>query len=128
MPVGNQISVGTYKVNGDGTLSLVSNSEVTTGINSSAALAFDPTGTYLAVAGTGGLQLYSLGSDGTLTQSAAPQDIGVNFVDVAWDDSNHVFATASSQLYVFTSASGALTAAPGSPHSGGSALAVLPLH
>ncbi len=127
VPVGNQISVGLYKINGDGSITLVSNSGVNTPINTMVALNFDPTGKYLAAAGNGGLQIYSVSSSGTLTAVGSTQDTGVNFADVTWDKSNHVFATSSSQLYVFTSNNGALTPAPGSPYGGGAGLAVLPL-
>jgi len=125
--VGNQIAVGIYKINADGTISLVPNSGVTTAISATAALGFDPSGSYLAVAGTGGVQIYMLNSAATLTPVGTAQDASVNFASVAWDKSNHVFATSSSQLYVFSSNSGALTPASGSPYGGGAALTVLPL-
>ena len=91
------------------------------------ALSFDPTGNYLAVAGNGGLQIYSMSSGGALTAVGGAQDASVDFADVAWDKSNHLFATSSSQLYVFSSSNGTLTPASGSPYGGGAGLAVLPL-
>lgn len=124
---GNQTYIGIYNVNVDGTLYLIPNSGVTTASTNSVAINFDPTGNLLAVAGNGGVQTYALTSAGMLTPVATPQDAGVSFAYVAWDKSNHVFATSSSQLYVFNSNNGALTPANGSPYGGGSGLAVLPL-
>ena len=127
--VGNQTFVGIYNVGSDGTLSLIPNSGVTTASTSkdTVAINFDPTGNFLAVAGNGGVQTYALTSGGILTPVTAPQDAGVRFAYVAWDKSNHAFATSSNQLYIFNSNQGTLTLAPGSPHSGGPGLAVLPL-
>jgi WD40 repeat protein len=125
--VGNQTYVGIYNVNSDNSLTLVPNSGVTTASTSTLALNFDPTGTYLAVAGNGGVQTYTLTSTGTLTAVASPQDAGVSFTSVAWDKSNHVFATSSSGLYVWNAKNGMLSGAAGSPYPGGAGLTVLPL-
>jgi len=124
--------IGTYKINSDGSLTPVTNSMATTASNggtngqSTVAINFDPTGTYLAVAGNGGVQTFSLGSSGLLTAAGSAQDAGTAFLNVGWDKSNHVFATTSSQLYVWTSNNGNLSPVSGSPYSGGAGLAVLP--
>ncbi len=125
--VGNQTYVGIYNVNSDSSLTLVPNSGVTPASTSTLSLNFDPTGSNLAVAGNGGVQTYMLNSGGTLTPVASPQDAGVSFIAVAWDKSNHVFATTSTQLYVWNANNGMLSGASGSPYPGGTALAVLPL-
>ena len=132
----NQPFVVTYTINSDGTLTAVSNSQVapasTSSIGNSAsfnaiAVGFDPSGSVLAVAGNGGIQTYSLNGSGMLTPVGAPLNAGVSFQNVAWDNSSHVFATSSSQLYVYSSTSGMLTPATGSPYAGDQELAVLPL-
>lgn len=127
--VGNESYVVIYTINSDGTLSPVSNSQVKTASSDQnhVALNFDPTGTSLAVAGDGGVQTYSLNGSGMLTPVSAPLSAGVIFQNVAWDNSGHVFATSSTQLYVYNSTSGVLTPAAGSPNAGDQNLAVLPL-
>jgi 6-phosphogluconolactonase (cycloisomerase 2 family) len=123
--------VGLYKINFDGTLIALPSSVVTTASNTTSngklAINFDPTGTYLAVAGNGGVQTLLLNSNGILPPVGKPQDAGVDFQSVAWDQSNHVFATSQTQLYVYNSQEGQLAAATGSPQPGGAGLTVLPL-
>jgi hypothetical protein len=128
-PIGTESYVMTYNINADGTLTAVVNSQVKTASSSAnkVAVNFDPTGSFLAVAGDGGLQIFAMNANGTLAPVGSPQSAGANFQDVAWDNSNHVFAANSSQLYVFNSSTGVLTPASGSPHAGGPELAVLPL-
>lgn len=129
-PVGNETYVVTYTINGDGTLSPVSNSQMKTTSTSANTVVtnFDPTGSVLAAAGDGGVQTFTVNSNGTLAAAGSPQNAGVQFQNVAWDNSNHVFATSSSQLYVFSSSNGVLTPASGSPYTGASELTVLPLN
>ena len=126
---GNETYLMTHAINSDGTLTAISDSQVQTASTSAHAVAanFDPTGTFLAVAGDGGIQTYSLNGNGTLTAMGSPQAAGANFQSVAWDKANHVFAATSDQLYVFTANNGALTPVPGSPYPGDPALTVLPL-
>jgi 6-phosphogluconolactonase (cycloisomerase 2 family) len=132
-PQGGTYMIGTYTINSDGSLTPVSGSLATTASNGGntgntpVSISFDPTGTYLAVAGNGGIQTYSMNSGGLLTAVASPQDAGTSFLNVAWDKSNHLFATTSSQLYVWNASSGQLTPAAGSPYPGATGLAVLPL-
>ncbi len=128
-PQVGQFSIATYKINGDGTLTLANNSPVTTASTNQAQsdISFDPTGTYLAMVGNGGIQTFSMDSSGTLSPVAAPQNAGVAFQNVDWDKSNHLFATSDSQLYVWNVNNGMLTPATGSPYAGGGGLAVVPL-
>jgi 6-phosphogluconolactonase (cycloisomerase 2 family) len=129
----NHVYVMTYKINGDGTLTAISGSQQQTASITSqnsannVAANFDPSGSVLAMAGNGGIQTYSLNGNGMLAPAGSAQNAGVRFQNVAWDNSNHVFATDSSELYVFNSSSGMLSAASGSPYPGGQALTVLPL-
>ena len=115
-----------YTINADGTLTAVANSQVKTASTSANTVAtnFDPTGSFLAVAGDGGVQTFAINANGTPAAVASPQSAGANFQNVAWDNSNHVFAANSSQLYVFNSSTGVLTPASGSPHAGGPELTV----
>jgi len=120
--------VGTYKLNSDGSLSLVQNSALQTQLTDVHAMNFDPSGEFLALAGNGGIQMYQLASSGTLAPVGGVQESGSNFVGVQWDSDNHLYAISSAGLSVFTNAQGVLTPAAGSPHGAGAAgtLAVLP--
>jgi 6-phosphogluconolactonase (cycloisomerase 2 family) len=128
-PQGGTIGVSTYMIHGDGSLSLVST--LATASNGGptggapVGINFDPTGTYLTAAGNGGVQTFAVSSTGTLTPVASPQNAGVQFENVAWD-SSHVFATTSTQLYVWNANNGQLSAATGSPVAGGAGVTVLP--
>jgi hypothetical protein len=126
-PIGTESYVTTYTIDGDGTLTAVANSQVKTASSSTNKVVanFDPTGSFLVVAGDGGVQTFAMNANGTLSAVGSPQSAGANFQDVAWDNSNHVFAANSSQLYVFNSSTGVLTPASGSPSAGGPELAVL---
>lgn len=80
---------------------------------------FDPTGTYLAVPGSNGLQIFSF-SKGTLT-STGTETISGGVQLVAWDKSGNVYAlnTTSGQLYVYHTTNGVPAAVTGSPYSTG---------
>ncbi len=123
----------TFAINSDGTLTAIATSQATTASNTgnggpgAIAIQFDPTGTYLAVAGNGGVQIFAIDAGGNLSGVGTPQDAGVNFQNVAWDNSNHVFATSNNQLYIWNATNGQLSPATGSPYSGATGLIVLPL-
>ena len=105
--------LGNYTVGSDGGLSLVPGSGVTPQVQEN-ALAFDPSGTYLAVAGNG-IQILKLRPHGTMTAIGNPvQATGLQ--NVLWDNSNHVYALTEGSLYIFNFDGQALTPAPGSPH------------
>lgn len=129
------VMLTTYKINADGSLTAVANSKVTTAsslnpnnsANPQVGIAFDPTGMLLAVAGSGGVQTFSMNAGGTLAPAAAATGGTVQFQNVTWDKSNHIFATGNGQLYVFNSTNGTLTQASGSPYAGGVGVVALPL-
>lgn len=125
---GSNYMLATYTLNSDGTLGLVQNSETTTPFNGEHSMVFDPTGTYLAVAGNAGIQMYRLQTGGTLAPVGSVVDANVAFNVVRWDNSGHLYAISSSGLYIFTSSSGVLRQDPGSPLpvSQAGSLAVLP--
>ena len=125
---GSDYLLATYTLNNDGTLGLVPNSEITTPFTGENALAFDPSGTYLAVAGQAGIQMYQLSQAGLLTAIGSVVQGSAAFLSVQWDTSNHLYAITNTGLYVFNSNAGVLTLAPGSPYplSDAGSLAVLP--
>jgi hypothetical protein len=133
----NTVGRGVYKINADGSLTLLQNSTLTTpltmagnGCCGEVAMSVDPSGQMLALAGQSGIQMYQLMPGGTLTPIGALQQSGPNYLVVQWDADTHVYAISTSGLNVFSSANGALTPSSGSPHAAGAAgsLAVLPMH
>lgn len=109
---GGPTGFASYAVQTNGTLNQIPGSAIITSEN---AMAFDPTGEYLAVAAGTGIRVYQLQSSGVLTPVGSVQRPSVSFSNLAWDKSNHLYATSSSALYIFNSNAGALTLAPGSP-------------
>jgi len=133
----NTVGLGVYKINADGSLTLLQNSTLTTALTmggngccGEVAMSFDPSGQMLALAGQNGIQMYQLMPGGTLTSVGGLQQPGPNYLAVQWDSVNHVFAIGSSGLFVFDNSQGVLTLASGAPHAAGVAgsLAVLPTH
>jgi hypothetical protein len=77
-----------------------------------------PSGKYLAVAGTSGLQVFHFNGAAPITKYTGL--IVKDQVDqVFWDNSNHLYAIGYSaqKLWVFTVTSSSVTQAPGSPHT-----------
>jgi len=129
-------AMATYTVASDGSLALVDNSAFTPQLQE-VNLSFDPTGTYLAMAGYVGnngpqqaaLQIYKLQSNGSLSpvgnmlvNSAASQ-----FESVSWDSANHLYVVSydcqagcqssfTNSVYIYNFDGQTLTPAPGSPH------------
>ena len=109
---GGPTGFASYAVQSNGELKQIPGSVVVTNEN---AMVFDPTGKYLAVAVGSGIQMYQLQSNGVLKAIGSVQQPSVAFSNLAWDKSNHLYATSSSGLYIFNSSAGILTLAPGSP-------------
>lgn len=126
----NTTGLGAYKINADGSLTLVPNSTLATQLSSIHGMNFDPSGQYLALAGSGGIQMYQLTPQGTFTPVGGVQQPGTNYLGVQWDADNHLYAISNAGLHVFMNSNGVLTPASGSPHAAGAAatLAVLPTH
>ena len=126
----NTTGLGAYKINADGSLTLVPNSTLATQLSSIHGMNFDPSGQYLALAGDGGIQMCQLTPQGTFTPIGGVQQSGTNYLGVQWDADNHLYAIGNAGLHVFTNSNGVLTPASGSPHAAGAAatLAVLPTH
>ena len=88
-----------------------------------------PSGKFLAVGGSTGLQIFNFNGANPITQltgllSNAP------ITQISWDNSNHVYALSylTGKLFVFTVTASGATPAPGSPHRawGARNLTVLP--
>lgn len=124
---GSKQSVLIYRITSSGGLEMISSSVKATNFTRVSAR-FDPTGTFLAVAGQNGVGIFRLNSNGTLTRMGGLLEPAVAFTDVKWDSTGHVYAISNGALYVFTVHSTGLTLI-GSPHpvANAWALAVLPV-
>ena len=141
--------LATYAIDPDGNPTLVPGSTVAPQIWES-QIAFDPSGTYLALAGyvgdhsAGAIQVFKLQPDGRPIQLGRPILLSgiTNVTSVRWDSFGHLYALGSQQdpatcagnnsacgLYVFNVSEQGVTAAPGSPHivAYPSSIAVLPI-
>lgn len=98
-----------------------------TGVTTPLDLEASPSGSLLAVAGTGGLQIFNFNGGNSLTNLTGVLTTD-NVARVAWDSSNHLYAIVMSQtqagsspvpgkLHVFTVTSSGATEAPGSPYT-----------
>jgi hypothetical protein len=121
-----------YAINSsDGSLSTTQNASagVPNGVGDTAssmygvgAIGFDPTGSWLAVAGPNGIAIFSF-KNGTLTQTGTAPTSGTAIDQLAWDNNGHLFglgtlystSSPTTTLYVFNVKDGVPTAAPGSP-------------
>jgi hypothetical protein len=77
-----------------------------------------PSGKFLAVGGTSGLQVFHFNGANPITKYTGL--LTTNQVDqMFWDHANHVYAISrkAGKLYVFTVTSTSVSQAPGSPHS-----------
>lgn len=139
--------LATYAIDPDGNPQLVPGSTQAPQIWES-AIAFDPTGTYLALAGyvgnqsSGAIQVFKLQSDAKPVILGSPILLSgvTNVSSLRWDNSGHLFALGTAQgtscaahnaacgLYIFNVTAQGVTAAPGSPHivASPSSVAVLP--
>ena len=94
-------SIAVYWILPSGELSLVSNFVTTLDAPLPITLKFDPSGTFLAAAGTQGIQLYKLSSTGKLTKSGPPLYTHTHFREVRWDNSGHVVTISFGAVYFF---------------------------
>ncbi|MFY9980006.1 MAG: hypothetical protein WAK22_17395 [Candidatus Sulfotelmatobacter sp.] len=127
IPVG-PYQLATYTVDSAGQLSTTSTSEnmPTTeaggqaGNSSSQVIDYwmSPSGKFLAVAGTSGLQVFHFNGADPITKYTGLLVSG-EVDQVFWDNSNHLYAIGNTagKLWVFTVTATGVTQAPGSPHS-----------
>ena len=128
------LAVATYNFNSNGTLNLVPGPANLPGLTTEYSMSFDPTGTYLAIAGSvgqnnpqGAIEIYRLGQNGSLMAVGPMFQLPAvtSFDSVKWDGGGHLYAITSSQgcgsggcgLYVFNWNGSSLSLAPGSPYS-----------
>jgi WD40 repeat protein len=89
-----------------------------TSSNSLTGIAISPSGSLLAVAGTGGLQVFHFNGANPITTYTSP--LTTDEIDqIAWDKSNHLYAISQSKgkLYVFTVTTTTYSQASGSPYA-----------
>jgi len=94
-------SIAVYRILTSGELQFVSKFVTTLDAVLPVTLKFDPSGTFLAAAGTQGIQLYKLSSMGQLTKSGSPIYTHTQFREVRWDHSNHVITISFAAVYFF---------------------------
>ena len=77
-----------------------------------------PNGKYLAVGGSGGLQIFHFNGVNPITKFTGLLTSNP-IVQMFWDNANHLYAISETagKLYVFTVTSTGVTQAPGSPHA-----------
>jgi hypothetical protein len=77
-----------------------------------------PSGKFLAVAGTSGLQVFHFNGAAPITKYTGLL-VSAEVNQVFWDNSNHLYAISNTagKLWVFTVTGTSVTQAPGSPHS-----------
>jgi hypothetical protein len=109
-----------YTADSSGNLSTTSTSSnmVQTKVNSVTDIRISPSGKFIAVAGTSGLQVFHFNGASPITHFTGLLTSGE--VDhIFWDNANHLYAiaTAAGKLAVFTVTSTGVTLAPGSPYA-----------
>jgi hypothetical protein len=112
--------IATYKVNNSGELTTASTySDMPKVLNGSVTdVNMDPSGALLAVAGTGGLQLFHFNGDNPITTYTGL--LTTEEVDqVFWDSNGHLYAIGESanKLWVFNVSQANIAEAPGSPYA-----------
>lgn len=107
--------IAIYQILGSGKLSWLPNSTLAVPFTDG-KVRFDPSGKYLAVAGTGGIAVYQFNASHKLVKLGSTLDKSVAFLDTRWDNHGHLYAISSKALYVFTVSGGKFTAT-GSAHS-----------
>jgi hypothetical protein len=125
-----QLQIATYTADASGNLTTASTYATmpVLAVNNPMDMEASPSGSFLAVAGIGGLQVFNFNGSGPITPlSGLLTTQNVN--QVAWDNSNHLYAITLSgsaygsnavnpgKLYVFTVTSAGAAEAPGSPYT-----------
>lgn len=78
-------------------------------------MSIDPTGKFLAVGSSQGLQLFQF--NGSAPVTLFTESIGGNMFQFGWDQDHHLFALTDQLLHVYTVTTGSIKEAPGSPYS-----------
>jgi hypothetical protein len=119
-PTGGPSQIAVYTVDGSGNLTTNSTYKnmPATAVTVIYSYAASPSGKYLAVGGTNGLQIFHFNGANPLTRFTGLLPTGP-ISQLAWDNAGHLYAisTSGSELYVFNVGSEKVTQAPGSPYS-----------
>lgn len=112
--------LATYTVDSAGNLSTTSTYSNMPNVQVGGVIDYwmSPSGKYLAVGGTSGLQVFHFNGANPITRFTGL--LTKNEIDqLFWDNSNHLYAISrkAGKLYVFTVTSSGATQAPGSPHN-----------
>lgn len=94
-------TIAVYRILSSGDLQFVSKLATTLAATLPVAMKFDPSGAFLAVVGTQGIQLYKLSSAGMLAKAGPPLYTHTHFRDVRWDRSGHVVTISFAAVYFF---------------------------
>ena len=78
-------------------------------------MSIDPTGKFLAVGSSEGLQVFRFNGSGPVTLYS--ESIGGNMFQFGWDKNQHLFALTDQNLHVYTVTTDGMKEAPGSPYS-----------
>ena len=125
-----QVQLATYTADANGNLTTTDTSATmpATAISTPQSMKISPSGSYLAIGGIGGLQVFNFNGASpitTLTKVLTTDSI----TQVMWDKSNHLYAitltgtaygsnsVSPGKLHVYTVTSSGATEAPGSPYT-----------
>jgi hypothetical protein len=121
-PVGpTQLAVYTADSSGNLTTNSTYQNMPSTGVQSVTNLSPSPAGTLLAVAGTGGLQIFHFNGGNQITKYTKLLTT-IEVDQMFWDNDNHLYgiAKAANKLFVLTVTPTNVSKAPGSPYTIGS--------
>jgi hypothetical protein len=114
----NQIAVYTADSSGNLTTTSTDKNMPATAVTDVYDYAASPSGKYVAVGGTNGVQIFHFNGANPMTRFSAllPTDA---ITQLAWDNNDNLYAisTSGGDLYVFTVTATKVTRAPGSPYS-----------
>jgi hypothetical protein len=119
-PTGGPEQIAVYTADGSGNLTTTSTYKnmPATAVTDVYDYAASPSGQYVAVGGTNGVQIFHFNGVNPLTRftTLLPTDA---ITTVAWNNNDHLYAisTTGGELYVFTVTANGVTKAPGSPYS-----------
>jgi hypothetical protein len=112
-----QLAVYTADASGNLTTNSTYSNMPSVGIGSVNDYSMSPSGKYLAVGGTTGLQIFHFNGPNPIKKYTGPlTNVYIN--QIFWDNSNHVYAISyeAGKLFVWTVTSTSVTRAPGSPY------------
>jgi len=114
----SQIAIYTADASGNLSTSSTYSNMPTTGVGSVNDIRISPSGTFVAVAGNSGLQVFRFNGANQISHFSGLL-FGKEVDSLSWDNSGHLYAisTSAGKLAVLTVSSTGITLAPGSPYS-----------